>query len=87
MGLNIKNERVHALAKEAAAKTGLTQTGAIERALEQFLAAFQDDPQRIIADRADALRTLSVEFRQDLTTDQLGMLSTEDLYDDGGLPA
>ena len=33
MGLNIQNERVHALARQAAAATGRTQTGAIELAL------------------------------------------------------
>lgn len=38
MGLNIKNERVHALAREAALLAGTTQTGAIEVALERYLA-------------------------------------------------
>ena len=37
MSLNIKNPRVHQLAREAAQRTGLTQTGAIELALERLL--------------------------------------------------
>ena len=34
MSLNIKNEHVHELAREAARRTGRTQTGAIQLALE-----------------------------------------------------
>jgi antitoxin VapB len=39
MGLRIKNERVHALAREAVRRMGGTQTSAIERALERLLGA------------------------------------------------
>lgn len=42
MGLNIKNERVHELARRAAKCTGRTQTGAIELALERLLAEYED---------------------------------------------
>ena len=38
MALNIKNERVVTLARDVAARTGTTQTGAIESALERYLA-------------------------------------------------
>ena len=44
MGLNIKNERVHALAREAARVTGKNQTSAIEEALELLLRAYGADP-------------------------------------------
>ncbi len=37
MALNIKNERVCELAREAGRRTGQTQTSAIERALEVYL--------------------------------------------------
>lgn len=37
MGLNIKNERVCALARDVARRTGQTQTSAIESALEAYL--------------------------------------------------
>lgn len=38
MGLNIKNERVCALAKQAAQLTGKNQTSVIEEALEKLIA-------------------------------------------------
>lgn len=38
MALNIKNDRVVSLAREAAKHSGETQTGAIESALERYLA-------------------------------------------------
>ena len=43
MGLNIKNERVHRLAREAARVTGRTQTGAIEEALVKLLREYDVD--------------------------------------------
>jgi antitoxin VapB len=46
MGLNIKNERVHRLAREAARVTGRTQTGAIEEALVKLLREYDVDPDR-----------------------------------------
>lgn len=50
MGLNIKNERVCALAREAAARSGQSQTSAIESALEAYLETLAD------GDRAQARR-------------------------------
>ena len=44
MGLNIKNERVHRLAREAARVTGRTQTGVIEEALVRLLREYDVDP-------------------------------------------
>ena len=44
MWLNIKNERVHRLAREAARVTGRTQTGAIEEALVKLLREYDVDP-------------------------------------------
>lgn len=44
MGLNIKNERVHRTAREAARVTGRTQTGAIEEALVKALREYDVDP-------------------------------------------
>lgn len=43
MGLNIKNERVCALAREVAARSGQNQTAAIESALERYLAELLAD--------------------------------------------
>lgn len=43
MSLNIKNERVHQLAREAASRTGLSQTSVIETALLAYLRSLADD--------------------------------------------
>ncbi|NLS09211.1 type II toxin-antitoxin system VapB family antitoxin [Nesterenkonia sp. MY13] len=80
MSLNIKNPRVHALAREAARRGGTTQTGAMERALEQYLESLQNDAER--AARVDALiDEMSVAIAKGP-----GPLSTEDLYGEDGLP-
>ena len=86
MALNIKNERVHALAREAAARTGRSQTSVIEEALERYLAEAVPSARR---DRAEAVRTLVGEFRAGLEeTDRRAIRADLDgLYDEHGLPA
>ena len=82
MSLNIKNERVHALAREVATRTGQSQTSAVEIALERYLAdltreARYDDADAIVAD-------MQRRWRES----QAPPFDTEDLYDpDTGLPA
>ena len=90
MGLNIKNDRVHALAREAARVTGKTQTGAIEEALERLLAAYGDDP--ALAERRrriDAIHGIQVAWNgQPVSGDPDRVREVEDLYDPvTGLPA
>ena len=77
MGLNIKNERVHALAREAAQRTGLTQTSVIELALERLLASMPGSE--------DARRARIERLLTELRTDITGPVGTDDLYDDAGL--
>lgn len=77
MALNIKNERVHALAREVARRTGRTQTSAIELALEKLLADLGDAS-------SDAARRRRIEHVQYLAADV--SLDVEDLYDEAGLP-
>jgi antitoxin VapB len=85
MGLNIKNEKVCALAKEAAAATGQSQTSVIEQALRELL-------DRHPVGRHDADRTARVgEIVEDLqrrwaATDAPDAFTTDDLYDENGLP-
>lgn len=85
MGLNIKNERVHELAKEAARRTGRTQTSAIEVALEQFLARTEAEQS------AEARRRRADELIRELqaaAATSANKMQIEDLYDDEtGLPA
>lgn len=89
MGLNIKNERVCALAREAAAATGQTQTSVIETALEDLL-------ERRRADAAEAGEAERIE-RAHLTLADMQQrwaatgserpFTTDNLYDENGLPA
>jgi antitoxin VapB len=88
MSLNIKNERVHQLAKEAARVTGKSQTGAIEEALERLLRDYGADPARAEAARkVDVVRRLVAEYQSDPGRFDRGIKTVEDLYDEStGLP-
>ncbi|MBM7517239.1 type II toxin-antitoxin system VapB family antitoxin [Nocardioides nitrophenolicus] len=89
MSLNIKNERVHALAREAARITGKSQTSVIEEALVKLLAEYGLDP--VEADRKrrmDAVTQIALEW-QDLPVldGEDRIREVEDLYDtETGLP-
>lgn len=86
MGLNIKNEHVCELAKQAAATTGRTQTGVIEVALEEFLARHRAKVTRDERDhRIDEI--ISDLQRRWKMTNTPKALTTDDLYDENGLPA
>lgn len=77
MGLNIKNDRVHALAREAARRTGRNQTSAIELALERLLADLEHG-----AD--DGARLELIHSMQRAATGHA--FDTDELYDAEGLP-
>ena len=87
MGMNIKNERVHDLARRAAEATGLSQTSAVEEGLrlllEQHGSGAATDRQR----RIDAMHAISAAWDPD--PNRTATLSeAEDLYDpETGLPA
>lgn len=89
MSLNIKNPRVHELAKEAARRFGMSQTSVIEEALVRLLASHDE-----AADTADARLAGVLEILADidrrLTPEQRDRLrhAEADLYDEEtGLPA
>lgn len=87
MGLNIKNQRVHDLAREVARRTGATQTSAIEEALHRRLEELTADDRE--AARRQRLLRLMDEI-ESATTDEdraLTRQAQEGLYDDRGLPA
>jgi Uncharacterized protein conserved in bacteria len=88
MGLNIKNERVHALAREAARVTGKSQTSAIEEALQLLLHAYGADPQAAgVARKVDAVTRLVHEYQADSGNEHRAISTVEDLYDEAtGLP-
>ncbi len=81
MGLNIKNERVEALARRLASRTGETMTGAIEKALEERLERVDNQN-----DKAERLRRIRA-ITADLPPPPPGVNSDHsDLYDEDGLP-
>ncbi|MGI8523695.1 MAG: type II toxin-antitoxin system VapB family antitoxin [Nocardioides sp.] len=86
MSLNIKNERVHALAREAARLTGQTQTRVIEEALERLLAGLDD--QGVVPARRLRIDTAVGELHAAMSDGaRAAMSATEaELYDDVGLP-
>lgn len=85
MSLNIKNEHVHALAREAASRTGKTQTSVIEEALARFLTEL--DEQRALPARRDDVDRILADFDRGLDDDARALLTTEGIYDERGLPA
>lgn len=86
MALNIKNERVHALAREAAARTGRSQTSVIEAALEAYVDSLPGVSPSV-DDRLTEVRRLVGEFNAGLTdADRDAMRAgLADLYDDAGM--
>lgn len=88
MALNIKNDRVHELAREAAARTGMTQTSALEMALEQYLAGLTAAPDPS-AGRLDRARELVGQIQAGLTEEDREAMRDHlsKMYDEDGLPA
>ena len=84
MSLNIKNERTHARVRELAARTGLSQTSAVEDAVERRLRELQTADDQ----RSDRIDSLLARIRAELTdADREALRSAErDLYDEAGLP-
>ena len=86
MSLNIKKDAVHALARTAAARTGLSQTSVIEEALTMYLAQLDDpaDAQQRRRRASHLLEQLDAELAD---TARARLLDEGDLYDEAGLPA
>ncbi len=84
MSLNIKNERVHQLARDAAQRTGLSQTSVIEEALLQYLRRL-DDEQGAKRRRVDEILADIDARLTDKDRDEMRAFA-EDMYDDLGLP-
>lgn len=85
MSLNIKNEHVHALAREAASRTGKTQTSVIEEALARFLAEL--DEQQARPARHTEIDRILADIDDRLDDSARARMTTDDLYDEHGLPA
>lgn len=88
MGLNIKNEHVHDLARQAASVTGKTQTGAIEEALTRLLADYDIDPeQQRVAATVDKVHGIVRAYLDTPSDPDREIRRVEDLFDERtGLP-
>ena len=84
LSLNIKNQHVHDLAREAARRTGKSQTSVIETALSRLLA---DLDRGSVQEREQALLEIAGDFQSRLTDEEQAQMTTDWLYDDQGLPA
>lgn len=85
MSLNIKNERVHQLVRDAAQRTGLSQTSVIEEALKRYLRDL-DEQQSATRRRVDEILAV---FDARLTDQDRAEMTQmmDDMYDDEtGLP-
>ncbi|HEY5484876.1 MAG TPA: type II toxin-antitoxin system VapB family antitoxin [Propionibacteriaceae bacterium] len=85
MSLNIKNERVHQLVRDAAQRTGLSQTSVVEEALKHYLRDL-DEQQSATRRRVDEILAV---FDARLTDQDRAEMTKmmDDLYDDEtGLP-
>lgn len=86
MSLNIKNERVCALAKQAATATGQSQTSVIERALEELLERHRAEASQ--EERARRIDEIVADLQRAWAdTGGAKVFTTDDLYDENGLPA
>jgi antitoxin VapB len=92
VSLNIKNEHVHALAREAARRAGTSQTSAIEQALEEYLARLETTKDRASTSggarrhRVDRVLAGVDAIVTDADRRRLREIQ-EALYDERGLPA
>ncbi len=88
MSLNIKNQRVHDLAREAARVTGKSQTSAIEEALVKLLREYDADPEEMGRQRRlQSIGKILDWFEQNPGDPDPEIKTIEDLYDEEtGLP-
>jgi antitoxin VapB len=85
MSLNIKNERTHALVRELAVVSGMSQTEAVEDAVRRRLAQLSTESEEAPTGRLDRVMALAAEISNELGPESFGDV-TEWLYDENGLP-
>lgn len=82
MSLNIKNPRVHELAREAAQRFGMSQTSVIKEALVRLLGSQE---RQVASTEADVFRLLA-DFEEQLSPkERLASVRHDNLYDEHGL--
>ncbi|MFF3222635.1 type II toxin-antitoxin system VapB family antitoxin [Nocardia suismassiliense] len=85
--MNIKNEKVHALVREAAERTGMSQTSVVEEALKRMLKELDAEREAARQTRKARLWEIVADIDARMTPETRTLLTTDDLYDDQGLPA
>ncbi len=91
VALNIKSERVHALARQAAQRTGLSQTSVVEQALLRYLEGLPGAGEQASV-RAETkfreARAIAVEFADTLSDRDRAAIrqQLDSMYDADGLP-
>lgn len=86
MSLNIKNERTHALVRQLATLSGMSQTDAVTDAVEHRLAELSAAPRDDRAARLARVLELAREIRESFEPDGIPDIDAE-LYDvETGLP-
>jgi antitoxin VapB len=88
MGMNIKDPRVHAMAKDLAARRGTSVTDAVRQALEAELTrTTAPGPDNVRSTRLEAIRQIQARFSELPIKDPRSSRDLQDsLYDDRGLP-
>ena len=84
MSLNIKNEETHQLARELAALTGESMTGAITVALRERLE--RETHERSVETRVQELRSIALRCARLLEDGPSAVEHGDYLYDEDGLP-
>jgi antitoxin VapB len=85
MSLNIKNERTHALVRELAVMSGMSQTEAVEDAVRRRIAQLSTDSDQALGGRLDRAMALAAEVSSGLLPTSFDDVN-EWLYDENGLP-
>lgn len=87
VSLNIKNERTHALVRELAMLTGMSQTDAVTDAVERRLTELRRETDEEREARVQRILALADQIAPTLRAAWGGKDPTEDLYDpETGLP-
>ena len=86
MSLNIKNEQTHALVRQLAQRTGMSQTRAVEEAVRRMLSEIEHDASAERAHRERSFDTAIARLRALPTTGPSFAEINDKLYDENGLP-
>jgi antitoxin VapB len=85
MSLNIKNERTHALVRELATLSGVSQTEAVEDAVSRRLDQLRGDTKAEAHARVERIMKLAQELSSRLKPESFEDVN-DWLYDENGLP-